>query len=413
MQQRKALAILVISLASVLLAACGAEPVPTQVPPTQVSPTQGRGFLMSPTQAPEIMPELKESVVLHYASGVHATYEQSLQSAQQLDQAIDRFLANPTPSTLEAAKRAWLRARDDYSPTEAYRFYGGPIDHEEDGPEGLINAWPLDEAYIDYVAGNPDAGIINDPAQFPVIDAELLLSLNEVGGETNIATGWHAIEFLLWGQDLNEDGPGDRSVADYTTSPNADRRGTYLAVASDLLLVHLQQLIDAWDPNGQNNYRAEFISLDPDTALTRIITGIGELSRGELAGERMTVAYEERSQEDEHSCFSDNTTADILGNARGIQMVYLGEYGDLSGPGLDDLIAAADHELAARLTQEIARSVALASRIPAPFDQHLRDTVPNSDPGRAAILNTVEALEQQTDTLVDAAQAVGITLNVS
>ena len=42
---------------------------------------------------------------------------------------------NPTPATLEAAKRAWLLARDDYGPTEAYRFYGGPIDNE-DGRSG-------------------------------------------------------------------------------------------------------------------------------------------------------------------------------------------------------------------------------------------------------------------------------------
>ena len=49
-----------------------------------------------------------------------------------------------------------------YSPTEVFRFYGGPID-DDNGPEGLLNAWPLDEVFIDYVLGNPDAGIINDP----------------------------------------------------------------------------------------------------------------------------------------------------------------------------------------------------------------------------------------------------------
>ena len=78
-----------------------------------------------------------------------------------------------------------------------------------DGPEGLINAWPLDEAYIDYVEGDPAAGVVNDPDTYPTIDAELLTSLNEQGGEANISTGWHAIEFLLWGQDLSTDGPGD------------------------------------------------------------------------------------------------------------------------------------------------------------------------------------------------------------
>jgi putative iron-regulated protein len=270
-----------------------------------------------------------------------------------------------------------------------------------------------DEAYIDYVEGDSTAGVVNNPEQFPVIDAALIESMNEEGGEENVSTGWHAIEFLLWGQDLNEIGPGSRPVEDYTTDPNADRRGTYLAVASDLLLVHLKQMVDAWAPGVQDNYRAEFMALDVDTALQNMITGIGELSRGELAGERMTVAYEERSQEDEHSCFSDNTTADIVGNARGIQMVYSGNYGMVAGVGLVDLVSASDQALAEKLSGEIDRSVALAQAIPNPFDAHLRETVPNDDRGRTAVLQTIESLEDQTDTIVAAAQEIGITISVS
>ncbi len=367
----------------------------------------------APGPAPVVESVTKSAVIQGYADGVHALYAQSLVSAQALDTAIDQFLASPTAPTLEAAKRAWLRARDDYGPTEAFRFYGGPIDHEEDGPEGLINAWPLDESYIDYVEGNAEAGVVNMAAEFPVIDAELLLSLNEQGGEENVSTGWHAIEFLLWGQDMDAQGPGARPVTDYTIHPNAERRSTYLAVSSDLLVTHLQQLVDAWDPEGVDNYRADFLSLDEDEALTRMITGIGELSRGELAGERMTVAYEVRSQEDEHSCFSDNTTADIVANALGIQMVVKGDYGYVSGPGILDLVAAADVALADRLAAEIATSVTLTRQIPAPFDQHLSETVPDSDPGRVQVLAAIEALETQTDTIVAAAEALGLTISVS
>ena len=161
------------------------------------------------------------------------------------------------------------------------------------------------------------------------------------------------------------------------------------------------------------NYRAQFVSKDIDEVITNIITGIGEMSRGELAGERMTVAYEERSQEDEHSCFSDNTTADILANAMGVQRVYLGEYGDVSGTGIKDLIAEQDEELAQSLAEEINRSVALARSIPAPFDSLLRQGMSDSDPGRRAVLDAIVALENQTDTIVNAAQEVGITINVS
>ena len=384
-----------IMLLLFLLTVCGTEtPASTAIPEPNVD-------------------SVKRDVVANYADGVYSLYSKSLTSATDMDRAIDLFLSDPTASSLEAAKRAWLNARDDYGPTEAFRFYGGPIDNEENGPEGLLNAWPMDESYVDYVEGNANAGIINNPVEFPTINASLIESLNEEGGEQNVSTGWHAIEFLLWGQDLNEVGPGSRPLEDYTSDPNAARRAAYLAAASDLLLVHLQQMVNAWAPGDSGNYRAEFLALDSDAALANIITGIGELSRGELAGERMTVAYEERSQEDEHSCFSDNTTADIVGNARGIQMVFSGKYGAVSGPGVEALVAITNPELAGQLATEIDRSVALAEVIPSPFDLHLRDSIANNDPGREAVLRTIISLEQQTDTIVSAAEAAGITITVS
>ncbi|WP_419916066.1 imelysin family protein [Candidatus Poriferisodalis sp.] len=357
--------------------------------------------------------ETMEDAVETYARGVHAAYSASLASAQDMDDAIHTFLDNPTSATLEGAKRAWLIARDDYGPTEVFRFYGGPIDDEETGTEGLINAWPLDEGYIDYVEGNPTAGIINDPGTYPTIDADLIVSLNEVGGEANVSTGWHAIEFLLWGQDLTGDGPGARPVSDYTTADNADRRATYLAVATHQLVDHLQELVDAWAPGG-GNYRAEFEALDAAEALRLAITGAGELSRGELAGERMNVAYEARSQEDEHSCFSDNTHADIIGNAVGVAMVLEADYPlGVTGTSILDVVAEADAELADQLRAELAASIVATEAIPAPFDQHLTEDVSDDDPGRSSVLAAIELLEDQTDTIVAAADAIGVTINVS
>lgn len=362
---------------------------------------------------PSVDDALLEDAAATYASGVHSAYQASLFSARAMDTAIDAFLDAPTQATLDAARQAWLVARIDYGPTEVFRFYGGPIDDEEIGTEGLINAWPLDEAYIDYVEGDPGAGIINDPATYPDITAALLVELNEQGGEANVSTGWHAIEFLLWGQDLNVDGPGDRPADDYAAAPNADRRAAYLRAVSDQLIAHLEELVEAWAPGG-DNYRSGFEAMEPAEALRLAFTGIGEMSRGELAGERMSVAYLERSQEDEHSCFSDNTTVDIIGNARGVEMVLLGSYpGGVSGAGLLDVIAAADGELAQQLRAEVAASINAARAIPAPFDQHLRDGVSDNDPGRRAVLITIEALETQTDTIVTAADALGIAIEVS
>ncbi|MBI5088762.1 MAG: iron-regulated protein [Actinobacteria bacterium] len=352
-------------------------------------------------------------VVRGYADGVLASYQASLASATAMDTAIDAFLAAPSDVTMTAAKDGWLAARDDYGVTESFRFYDGPIDNAETGTEGLINAWPMDEGYIDYVEGDPEAGIINDPATYPAIDADLLTSLNEAGGEANIATGWHAIEFLLWGQDLSADGPGARPATDYTTAANADRRATYLSVVSDLLVAHLDELVQAWS-DGDDTYRAEFLDLPTDEALTKIITGAGELSRGELAGERMSVAFFGRSQEDEHSCFSDNTTRDIVNNASGVAMVLTGDFPTgARSPSVIDLVRAEDAELADRLTDQLSASVAATEAIPAPFDQILVEGLPDTDPARQSVAGAITDLEDQTDTIVAAAKAIGVTIEVT
>lgn len=357
---------------------------------------------------------LAAEVVDHYAASVSTSYGASLASAEKMATAIDAFVTAPTADTLAAAKAAWLTARDDYGLTEAFRFYGGPIDNDEDGPEGLMNSWPLDEQYIDYVEGEPTAGMVNDSAKMSEITAEALTTANGEGGEANVATGWHAIEFLLWGQDLSDSGPGNRPVTDYTTEKNAERRKAYLGSVTDLLVEHLNTVVDAWEPDVDDNYRAEFVASEPGDALVKMITGIGELSRGELAGERMNTAYEERSQEDEHSCFSDNTTNDLIANAVGIQQVWTGSYqsGD-AGKGIAALVASVDADLADRVSSEIEASIAEIRKIPAPFDSNLGADAPDDGPGRSAIRTSIELLGVQTDSIVEAGKALGVEIEVS
>jgi putative iron-regulated protein len=363
--------------------------------------------------------ELSAEVVQTYADGVHSAYSTSLASATAMSDKVDAFLAEPTEATLGAARQAWLDARPDYGVTEAFRFYGGPIDADETGPEGQINAWPMDESYVDYVEDDPTSGIINDPKGHPELTPAAIAELNEAGGETNVSTGWHAIEFLLWGQDLSDDGPGERPATDFasgeaTAAPNADRRGEYLRSVTGLLLDDLQGLVDDWDPAQSDNYRSQFLALPVDEALTNIITGIGELSRGELAGERMSIAYTERSEEDEHSCFSDNTTEDIVANAQGVANVVNGEFpGGVSGPGIAALFASKNPEAADKLIAAVDGSVSAAQKIPAPFDQNLRDGVAETDPGRVAIKTTMDDLSAQTDLIVDQAAGLGLTVEVS
>ncbi len=347
------------------------------------------------------------AVATTYADLVYANYQAAIASATEMQAAIDAFLADPTDATLAAAKEAWLTARDDYGPTEAFRFYDGPIDNPANGPEGQINAWPMDEAYVDYVDGDATAGIVNDTAGYPDITVDVIVEANEQGGETNISTGWHAIEFLLWGQDLSAEGPGERPLTDYTTEANAARRATYLQLTTQLLLDDLASVADQWAPEGA--YRTEFLA-DPALAVQRLLRGIGALSRGELAGERMAVAYETKDQEDEHSCFSDNTAADVTNNARGVQMVYLADFPGIDGPSPSDLVAAADPELDAALQAQLATSVELTSGFPATFETMI--AAPEGDPANEAMLEAIVSIEDQGDMIAEAAAALGLEITL-
>lgn len=350
------------------------------------------------------------AVARHYATLVHANYSDALAGAHTLRRAVNAFTAAPSPTTLQAARQAWLAAREFYGQTEAFRFYGGPID-DDDGPEGRLNAWPMDEAYVDAVPGQPGAGLVNDRSVR--LDKATLSEMNERGGEENIATGWHAIEFMLWGPDLSETGPGDRSFRDFVDgqAPNADRRRQYLQVVTALLIDDLQAMVQAWAPGVRSNYRAAF-ERGGNESLRRMLVGLGSLSRGELAGERLEVALASQDQEDEHSCFADNTHRDAVANAQGIENVWLGRYARadgsvLQGPALRDLVAAKDAALAQQTSAQIRRSVQLAEAIPAPFD---RAIVGGPDaPGRQRIQATVDSLTQQSKDIVDAAAAIGIT----
>jgi putative iron-regulated protein len=347
------------------------------------------------------------TVAAHYGALVHATYSDTLGSAQALQVAIQAFTAAPSPATLDAARKAWLAAREFYGQTEAFRFYGGPIDNDQ-GPEGQLNAWPIDESYVDHVEGNKTAGLINNRKQ--PITKKALAAQNEKGGEENVATGWHAIEFLLWGQDLSDSGPGNRSFEDFVDgkAPNADRRRLYLRVVTALLIDDLSGLVRAWMPGTKNNYRARFEKGGTES-LRKMFVGLGSLSRGELAGERLEVALSSQDQEDEHSCFSDNTHRDAVTNAKGIENVWLGRYvradgSTLEGSSLRELVAARDAALAEATTRQMRQSVQAAESIPAPFDRAIQA----GNPGRARIEATIQSLTAQSEQIVAAAAALGI-----
>ncbi|OLP59171.1 peptidase [Xaviernesmea oryzae] len=365
------------------------------------------------------------AVVKHYAEIGHAKYADALKGAEALQKAVDAFIAAPSEKTLAAARQAWLAARNPYLETEVYRFGNKIVDDWE----GKVNSWPLDEGLIDYVdpsygtesdenplftanvIANKSITIAGKTVDTSKITPELLSgSLQEAGGiEANVATGYHAIEFLLWGQDLNGTGPGagNRPYTDYDlnacTHDNCDRRAAYLKAATDLLVTDLKEMTEAWAPKGE---AAKTVNADAKEGLTAILTGMGSLSYGELAGERMKLGLLLHDPEEEQDCFSDNTHNSHLHDAIGIRSAYTGVYKTLSGktlkgPSLHELVAAKDKALDKEMSEKLDASVkameAIAERAKTEhYDQMIAE---GNKEGNALVQAGVDALVSQAKTV--------------
>ncbi|WP_444995565.1 imelysin family protein [Aliikangiella sp. IMCC44359] len=409
----------------------------------------------------------RDDVLKTNANIAYASYGDSLVTAIEMRDSLQALIDSPSEETLEQAKIAWVESREPYLQTEVYRFRAGPIDalkddgtmgEEGDGPEGRINAWPLGEAIIDYVANavdgdpNPEnisstsdinVNIIADTTNFPTIDMDVLKNNFELNGdERNVTTGYHAIEFLLWGQDLNIDGSGggprdtsagSRPISDYYYEANGhlgqctsgqgngsndnicERRAAYLLLAADLLIEDLQRLVDAWNPSGSDNYHQSFIA-GGNVSLAKILEGMGRLAYGELAGERINIALLTNSQEDEHSCFSDNTHRDIYLDALGIQNVYQGKYVKVDGQivegaGINDLLVVEGHaELSNKLRASLEDTMAKVGVIDfraksgIPFDNQIQIGI--NEPNITSAINSLVA---QTAVVEEAIKALGVT----
>lgn len=366
----------------------------------------------------------RRPVLESYARIVLATYEDTIAAARELDAAIDALIANPSEQTLSAARERWRAARIPYAYTEAFRFYAGPIDGDT-GPEGQLNGWPLDENHIDAVAldkynAAPGLDIIGAAQSFPEITPELIAAQNESGGEKNIASGYHAVEFLLWGQDANDppDSAGRRPYTDFV--PKSDepndvnaRRGKYLKAASTLILSDLESVAAQWRESQAPNYRTSFVNDDTYTGLKRMFTGIAALAEVEMAGERMNVPLLSSDQEEEQSCFSDLTADELRANATGIENVYFARYQrrdgtTISGASLADLIKAKDARAAEEIEMRLARTRETLGAVKNPFDREI--LVENAE-GRARMQAAIDALRAEAISFSRGARSIDIFLS--
>lgn len=360
--------------------------------------------------------ELTQEASGGYQDVAFAAYEESFEGAVELYDAVRAFVDEPTESSLEIARQAWFAAREPYLQTEVFRFYEGPIDAEDSGPERWLNAWPIDESYVDYVEDDEESGLVNDP-DFE-INADNLVELNQADDETTVTTGYHAIEFLLWGQDLDDDGPGARPYTDFLTdgegsNENQERRGEYLLATADLLLDHLELLVFEWAPGESGNYRAGFEELEPEEALRRILTGMLVTTRFEIREREVLAALESADPREEQSAFSDNGHRDLVQQLQGISNAYLGSYVRLDGgasegtASVKDVVATHDPALALQLERTLLLNLAKARSLPKPFDQLSNE---DNDIGRERLEVLSDSLETQAGLLEQVFRAFGLQL---
>ena len=379
-----------------------------------------------------------KQVLTTYADIAHAGYEDSLMTAKTLQVAINAFVAKPTIGNLAIAKNAWVKAREPYQQTEVYRFGNAVVDDWE----GKVNAWPLDEGLIDYVdAGyygteSDENGLftanvvanaklsvggaeIDATTIDPTLLAESLHEADEV--ESNVATGYHAIEFLLWGQDLHgtDAGAGERMPSDYDlencTNGNCDRRAQYLSAATDLLVSDLEWMTAQWATGGEA--RTGLVDGDANEGLSTILTGMGSLSYGELAGERMKLGVMLHDPEEEHDCFSDNTHNSHYYDAKGIQNIYKGQYTRIDGSQVDGMslsamVAAAAPDVDQELNMNLDATMSKMSDLVAAADAgEAYDTMlgAGNDAGNERVMAAVNALVDQTRSIEKVVAVLGLS----
>ncbi len=345
----------------------------------------------------------KESLMRNHAALAYALYSDALFQAMNLQTTIISFISDPSDGGLSESKLAWRNAYYAYMQCEGLRFSSGPVDDERELSR-LLGTWPINPALIDYTSA-ATGGLISDSSSLPNVNSEALLMANEGVNNKQTNIGFHVIEFLLWGMD-DEDvsllTSGNRTHLDYDQADssilNKDRRAAYLEGCSELLVTHLGLISSDWDSLESNNYRKEFLNLNVNNGLKNILTGIGTLTKSELADRALRKPVAKGPQDFETSNFSDNSITDVIAMTNSIEIFYRGTYTPLTslnikGKSIEDLILEANPDLANQVDKKLIECLDMVNAIPAPFDWQASQEAEFGDGPIAAAVTSLDELE--------------------
>ena len=274
-------------------------------------------------------------------------------AAEQLRVRAEALSSAPSESSLKAARDAWRSARKAWHQADAFRF--GPV--ETKNISKSANFWPARPESIEAFIASAE----------PVTHEAVKL----LGSNTR---GFGALEVLLF-----DSAAGDSAVlARLTTDPSAARRCAYLRVIAELLKASTEELLQSWEP-ASGNFAKEVADaggtsvLFPSgkSAIDQLVNSLAS-AQDLVTGTKLGKPYGTTSggnplPDQEESPRSDSSLQDMLDTLEGIRNVYLGDYGGVSGRGIDELVRARNPALDARVVAAIDDARAKIAQIPPPF----------------------------------------------
>ncbi|MDQ7066834.1 MAG: imelysin family protein [Sulfurimonas sp.] len=176
-------------------------------------------------------------------------------------------------------------------------------------------------------------------------------------------------------------------------------------IVTDLSLVS-----SSWIDGDARNYRALLLEGDAKEALKTIYAAMGVFIKSELANERIAVAVLTPSEEDEHSCFSDNTHRDIATNYQGFKNVIMATYkGAYYGTSPLDAMSIDAKAKLRHLMLKIENKIASIDTI-AKTSRHFDYQIRPNDPQSRVILKLKNELRKLGDMMVIIAKQNGIRI---
>jgi putative iron-regulated protein len=300
-------------------------------------------------------------------------------SAQVMDSKLASFMYHPNPMSQEEVKQAWRQSYDDFLYSLVFSYL--PIQDPPDWHTQKIayndlllqlDSGDIEGGYIDYIPGYPFSGIVNDLTL--AIDEDSIRSQHGFTDLTNASLGYHAIEFMFWGQE------GKRSAHDFfpqeNTAPvpmnetdesahnhevkdtlddegsfhipqNHNRRRQYTKLLSDLLQKDLHRIQRRWEPS--TGYYAQLLQQsNTDNTLQAALIAGQRLISEELLQKRFQLTSSE---------FSNGSQQDLLALLTGLELWYFPKDEDQQEASLGFLMQQADAKIAEDFIQSLTTSM--------------------------------------------------------